>query len=658
MMLFVRTLAAALILLPLSVLADDRSAAHQPVWGDRPAWVVETGVPPLDAAGRARLIAHSGGGVLYRLVESQTAWQGETELHHFRIATEVTDRAGLEQAARIETRFDPVFQDLTITGVTVWRDGVALPRNDLPVEVYRREERLDDDIISGDLTAYIQVPDVRVGDIVDWSTLTRTDPAVPGGGRGVTITMFFSDPVALTQHIAHWPDAVPFALWPLVPGVTHDREDGPEGAAVTRHVFRAVHRIPPTPEADVPPEAQQAEDGLVRYGDTRSWVGLSAALARSYHPQHALPADWLARATAIAEAHPDASGRAAAALRAVQDEIRYLSLSVGLGGYLARPPDVTAASGFGDCKDKSLFLVALLDRLGIAAEVALTDLDAGHALREAPPSIHAFDHMVVRAVIDGQTVWMDPTGSHQGGDRIGRMVPPDYGHALPIRPGGAEIEAMLPSGQRTARTGIVERFAFDATGVALEVTTRFAGRAADEQRWRLATEARTELARRYLDYYVERFPGIRSVRDLAIEDDLAANVLTVTEHYHLPKMALRGGDTLANFAFSAENFTQGLSRLPGTGERRLPILTDHPREVHHRVEVVDPPIALTPPDPVKIANPAFSYAFRAEATPRDGLVLDWTYRTAARLIDPGQAAAVRADAWRVRETTSYSWDLR
>ena len=41
----------------------------------------------------------------------------------------------------------------------------------------------------------------------------------------------------------------------------------------------------------------------------------------------------------IAADHATPDARAYAALRLVQDEIRYVSLSVGAGGYFARPPD-------------------------------------------------------------------------------------------------------------------------------------------------------------------------------------------------------------------------------------------------------------------------------------------------------------------------------
>src|SRR5690606_21899698 len=123
--------------------------------------------------------------------------------------------------------------------------------------------------------------------------------------------------------------------------------------------------------------------------------------------------------------------RAFAALRLVQDELRYVSLSVGAGGYWARKPQEVIASGFGDCKDKALLLAVILKRLGIEAAVALTDVDAGPALPEEVPMLGAFDHAIVRIRHDGASHWVDPTASHQGGG-FSTAAPPPFAWALPL----------------------------------------------------------------------------------------------------------------------------------------------------------------------------------------------------------------------------------
>ncbi len=103
------------------------------------------------------------------------------------------------------------------------------------------------------------------------------------------------------------------------------------------------------------------------------------------------------------------------AMRLVQDEIRYVSLSMGRGSYIPRDPATVLRSGFGDCKDKALLLASRLCRLGVPAEVALADLDQGRALDQHLPALGDFDHAIVKATIGSRTYWLDATNYLQGG---------------------------------------------------------------------------------------------------------------------------------------------------------------------------------------------------------------------------------------------------
>lgn len=59
--------------------------------------------------------------------------------------------------------------------------------------------------------------------------------------------------------------------------------------------------------------------------------------------------------------------RLRAALDFVQREIRYLGIELGQGGYIPRKPDEVLRNRFGDCKDMTLLLIAILAELEIEA---------------------------------------------------------------------------------------------------------------------------------------------------------------------------------------------------------------------------------------------------------------------------------------------------
>lgn len=67
-----------------------------------------------------------------------------------------------------------------------------------------------------------------------------------------------------------------------------------------------------------------------------------------------------------------------------------------------------AKNGYGDCKDLSVVLTALLRALNIKAEVVLVFRGA-YADKLLIPGVGAPNHVIVRAEKNGQVIWLDPT---------------------------------------------------------------------------------------------------------------------------------------------------------------------------------------------------------------------------------------------------------
>ena len=93
------------------------------------------------------------------------------------------------------------------------------------------------------------------------------------------------------------------------------------------------------------------------------------------------------------------------------EKIRYLRDWQPInGGYIPRPLDKIAETGFGDCKDLSVSLSAILRRLGFRARAALIYRGFAPLTREFQlPSGMAFNHAIVRAELKGKVFWLDPT---------------------------------------------------------------------------------------------------------------------------------------------------------------------------------------------------------------------------------------------------------
>ena len=94
------------------------------------------------------------------------------------------------------------------------------------------------------------------------------------------------------------------------------------------------------------------------------------------------------------------------------DKIRYMRdwRSIN-GGHVPRSLSEIVKTGFGDCKDMSISLSAILRQLGFKAQTALVYRGvAFHSSNDYTfPNKSAFNHAIVRAQIKDKIFWLDPT---------------------------------------------------------------------------------------------------------------------------------------------------------------------------------------------------------------------------------------------------------
>lgn len=96
-------------------------------------------------------------------------------------------------------------------------------------------------------------------------------------------------------------------------------------------------------------------------------------------------------------------------LRYFQDDIRYVSMSFGLNAFEPHPASEVLENKYGDCKDQSVLLIAMLKVLGIDAYPVMVRYGQNtYSLDRAAPSPAEFTHVIVYADVEGQDLWLDP----------------------------------------------------------------------------------------------------------------------------------------------------------------------------------------------------------------------------------------------------------
>lgn len=628
------------------VLASPAFAAGHVSKGPAPSWIDELAIPaPRDARMR-----QAEDGVYYLVDDAQIRPEQQRVVSYYRTVSKVTDRGGLESAARLDVEFDPSDEDVVIHRLAVIRGTETLDRlADTKVQILQREKDLDGGVMDGRQTAHLDIPDVHVGDIVDIAYSRIEGADFWPGNYFDTLQVRWSVPLELGRNRVLLP-----ASWHLTargrgvaikPTIARDGER-------TIYEWRTRDADPLVGEKNTP--AWYASWGEISISTMASWEGIVARTLPLYAGKDRLPPALVARVARIEKKFPRPEDRITEALRLVQDELRYVSLSMGEGSYVPRDAATVWASGFGDCKDKASLLAALLNAIGIEAHVALTDIDEGRALPEHAPSPYAFDHAITMAKLDGRTWWLEPTLAHQGG-RFPHLAGVPYDYALPIAPGQKTLERIpAPTAPRpTERT--TERYEIGRDGaLSLRVSTTYLDADADWMRDDVVSKSPAQIEKDYLKFYAGLYPGIESAAPIRFRDDRDANRIVVEERYRLSAARLRARGLNAKFTVKASSLDD-YDDAPSE-DRRTPYALTFPLNKTHRIVVVTPGRQPGAPEAVKIDGPAFRYDFKAEQA-GDTLTLDYHLEGKGDALWPKDIVRFRADSAAIKDANYWELDL-
>lgn len=147
--------------------------------------------------------------------------------------------------------------------------------------------------------------------------------------------------------------------------------------------------------------------------------------------------------------------------RWVAQDVRYVSVSLGIGGYQPRAPAEVIASGFGDCKDKATLFVAALRRYKIAANPVLLSLSAHPD--PALPSMFQFNHAIAAVKEASGWTFTDLTAEYVPYGTIPDSYQGQFG--IVVLPDGRADEVRFPRAPIASNTSVMRvQLSVDSTG--------------------------------------------------------------------------------------------------------------------------------------------------------------------------------------------------
>lgn len=406
-------------------------AGEEVLRGPPPSWILPADLNSVDIEdGPAELVA-----------DYQHRLEGGVVYSYFDSAVRVDNSQSLMEQNTVSLDWLPDKGDLTVHALEILRDGetIDLLADGAEFDVIRREEGLESRFLDGQLTATLSIPGLRVGDVLSTTYSISVDDQALGEEMQV-LQHLGSEPwrVGMGRAIVSWPEAET-VYW-------RAEDNAALAEPELRDGFRYLSvALPLAKPKEMPRDApaRYLRPTYLRVGSFSDWAELSRVMAPHYSAAAEVePSGEVARlAASIMRKTSDPLERAALATRAVQDEISYLMNGLAGGNYLPQTAEFTWDKRYGDCKAKSVLLLALLRQMGIEADPVLVDSRGGDALPELLPVPGDFDHVIVRARIGDVDYWLDGTSSATRPANIADVPP--FKYALPLRADGTGLVTVM-----------------------------------------------------------------------------------------------------------------------------------------------------------------------------------------------------------------------
>lgn len=407
-------------------------AGDTPLYQATPGWVKQAPAP--DPANLPAVRPQ------FLISDQQQRIENGAVASYVRNAVIIANPAMLGEAGTINLDWQPDNGDVIVHHVRILRgkETIDVLAKGERFDVLKRELGLEQRMLTGILTATMQIQGMRVGDVLDFAyTVTNKDPVLKGMVSTGMAVMAKPATAALARNRLSWVQGEKVALRSQVDGVTLTPK--PIGG------FNEVEVIGPIAKpAEMPTDAPLRFQTMpmIEASSFPDWQTVSSTFAPLYATDGLIVAG-SALASEVARIRKTAKiprERAALALQSVQSEVRYLFRGMAGGNYTPQTPTVTWEARYGDCKAKTLLLLAMLHALEIDAEPILASIDGGDAVPKRLPGAAAFDHVLVHATIDGRSLWLDGTGA---GARLADLDDtPPFRHVLPLRAAGADLMAL------------------------------------------------------------------------------------------------------------------------------------------------------------------------------------------------------------------------
>lgn len=593
--------------------------------GPLPEWATTDPIP-------TGFAARPGDAVTHLLIEQQI--DATKKMICTRRAIRLETMAAVQHESQWKFDFHPRTDRVSLHWIRILRGPAVFEKADpVKIRLLQREEGLEGHVITGTTTALLIIDDVRVGDILETCLTIESHHQICPDHFEKTFYLAAESPIAKYRFrvragqiglrwLASPPDQVP---------VIRNEEAG--------EVWEWTGENYITPKLENNTPNWFIDCPWIQVSNSPDWQSVAAAVSQAWEKS----AEEIDLAEIVRELGGSDSGleeRVEKAIQFVQDEHRYLSVNLELGGQIPTAPTVVAGRRYGDCKDLSLLLVHLLWQLGVSAYPVLVHSIARKSIADKLPSPNLFNHVIVQFHLGEETRWIDVTIDRQGGGPLGRFVPLFY-YGLVIHPSVTTLSSQPNPVPDSSFWEVTETLLLDTTGepslLASQVRAR--GFQADVLRHKLEALSEEEFRNERLEFYKGRYSNIKSTSSIQTRDNRAANEFLLSQVFEINGFLLPGTNHFTCiYRYDDHLIYRNFPQIEEK-ERRTPFALAYPSHLVHSLQIESPDLPIIGTQRGEESSPFLDFHYSIKTVPGQ-----WALRLELE---------VRADAVYPAQLTEY-----
>jgi tetratricopeptide (TPR) repeat protein/transglutaminase-like putative cysteine protease len=323
----------------------------------------------------------------------------------------VQTSAGLAKAGQLVFDYNAANEQIEIRSVRIEKpDGAVVTAGPESVQDLSAPLAREAAIYTDARQKHVTVPSLSVGDAVEYDVVITSTPVL--AGQFWNTVYFSADTICLDEEVSldvPREREIKYATPPATEFTVRDEGD--------RRIYH-WKKVPTIAKAAVNDnfrfDIKTMLEGFrplilphIFFSTFQSWSEVGNWYAELERDRRIPTPEIRAKADEIVRGKTGELEKAQALYNWVSANVRYVSLSFGVGRYQPHAASEVLANRYGDCKDKGTLLEAFFAAQGLRAQPVLINFATD--LNEDVPSPGQFNHLITYAQVAGKNIWLDST---------------------------------------------------------------------------------------------------------------------------------------------------------------------------------------------------------------------------------------------------------